>query len=65
MKRSYVGVLLLCLVVLMNIIFTQYAVNFFYAQKYINVILLSLGNVGLFPIAWLIYKKEKNQGGVR
>lgn len=57
MKRSYRAVIALCIVVLFNIIFTQYAVNMYYFEKYGLTILFAVCNVILFPIALLIYKK--------
>lgn len=62
MKRSYRGVLLLCLVLFANLIFTQYTVNMFYAQRYETAILLAALNLLTFPLAWLIYRKENRAG---
>lgn len=59
MKRSYRGVLLLCLVLFANLLFTQYTVNMFFAQRYDITILLAALNLLTFPAAWLIYRKEK------
>ncbi|SCW52987.1 hypothetical protein SAMN04487970_101321 [Paenibacillus tianmuensis] len=58
MKRSYRGVILLSIVLLLNIIFTQYTVNHYYFENYKLVILFAALNVLLFPIALFIYKKE-------
>jgi hypothetical protein len=57
--HSYRGVLLLCGVLLMNIIFTQEAVHYYYFEAYEKTILFAILNVILFPIAIFIYKKEK------
>lgn len=58
MKRSYRGVILLSVVLLLNIIFTQYTINHYYFENYKLVILFAALNVVLFPIALFIYKKE-------
>lgn len=58
MKRSYRGVILLSIVLLLNIIFTQYTINHYYYQNYRLVILFAALNVVLFPVALFIYKKE-------
>ncbi|QQK74757.1 hypothetical protein HUG15_03470 [Salicibibacter cibarius] len=61
MKRSYVGVLALCLVLLLNIVFLQLAVHQFFFERYTLVLIYVALNILLFPIALWIYKKEKNQ----
>ncbi|GEB34719.1 MULTISPECIES: hypothetical protein [Brevibacillus] len=58
MKRSYRGVLLLCLVLFANLICTQYTVNLFYFARYEEVIGLSVVNLLLFPLAVFLYRKE-------
>ncbi|WP_025848185.1 hypothetical protein [Paenibacillus ehimensis] len=58
MKRSYRGVILLSIVLLLNIIFTQYTINHYYYENYKLVILFAALNVILFPVALFIYKKE-------
>ncbi|MGP4081763.1 hypothetical protein ACTWQL_17795 [Pseudalkalibacillus sp. R45] len=63
MKRSYLGVLLLCGVLMLNIIFTQYAVHQFYFEHYLETIIFSVLNVIMFPIAIMIYRIEKNRVG--
>ncbi|GAA0324722.1 hypothetical protein GCM10008967_14140 [Bacillus carboniphilus] len=60
MKRSYRGVLLLLIVLMLNIIITQKAVFHFYYENYSTTIFLATLNVILFPLALWIYKKEKN-----
>ncbi|WP_134682771.1 hypothetical protein [Brevibacillus migulae] len=62
MKRSYRGVLLLCLVLFLNLLFTQYTVNLFFAQRYELTIVLAAANLLTFPLAWFIYRKEKRAG---
>jgi hypothetical protein len=63
MKRSYVGVLLLCTILLLNIVFTQLMVHQFYYENYSTTLVFGGLNILLFPIALLIYKKEKHKGG--
>lgn len=60
MKRSYRGVILLSCILLLNIVFTQYTVNYYFYEKYALVILFAALNLILFPIAYYIYKKENN-----
>jgi hypothetical protein len=62
MKRSYWGVIALCLVLLGNIALTQYAVNMYYYEKYGLTILFALLNVALFPVAVYIYRKGGKYG---
>lgn len=63
MKRSYRGVILLSVVLLFNIICTQYVVNHYYYQNYKLVIGFAALNVILFPIALFIYRKEVRRNG--
>jgi hypothetical protein len=62
MKRSWRGVILLAVVLFLNIVITQLAVNNFYYEKYQNVLILAIANIILFPIALWIYKKEAKHG---
>ncbi len=62
MKRSYRGVLLLCGILMLNIVVTQYVVHQYYYQHYKTTILFAIVNVILFPLALFIYRKEKNAG---
>ncbi|WP_066069521.1 hypothetical protein [Neobacillus soli] len=57
MKRSYVPVTLLLVVLMLNIIFTQYMVHQYFYENYSNTIIAAVINVILFPIAFIIYKK--------
>lgn len=57
MKRSYVPVALLLVVLMLNIIFTQYMVHQYFYENYSNTIIAAVINVVLFPIAFIIYKK--------
>ncbi|MEH7335348.1 hypothetical protein V7161_22260 [Neobacillus drentensis] len=60
MKRSYVPVILLLAVLMLNILFTQYMVHQYFYEHYTNTIIAAVINVILFPIAFLIYKKGVN-----
>lgn len=62
MKRSYLGVLLLCLVLFLNLVCTQYTINMYFAQRYEQSIVLALVNILIFPVALLIYRREKQKG---
>ncbi|MFS0553433.1 hypothetical protein [Brevibacillus sp. 179-C9.3 HS] len=59
MKSSYRGVILLALILFASIVCTQYVVNMYFAQRYMEVLLLSGAAVVLFPLAWLVYSKDK------
>jgi|GEM_PF-930342 len=65
MKRSYRGVLLLCVVLMLNIIFTQKAVHQYYFQQYEQTIFYAILNLLLFPVAIYIYKRERKVGDQR
>jgi hypothetical protein len=60
MKRSYLPVVSLLAVLMVNIIFTQYMVHQYFYENYPNTIIAALINVILFPVAFLIYKKGVN-----
>jgi len=60
MKRSYRGVLSLCLILFFNIVITQATVHQYYFENYGITLLLAGLNVVLFPIAIWIYKRHKN-----
>ncbi|MBM7570961.1 hypothetical protein [Aquibacillus albus] len=63
MKRSYVGIIGLCIILAFNIVLTQLLVHQFYYENYQAVFIYTIGNFVLFPVAILIYKKEKHKGG--
>ncbi|RFU69484.1 hypothetical protein D0463_02335 [Bacillus sp. V59.32b] len=64
MNPRYVSVAILCGVLLLNIIFTQYVVHQYYHENYVNVLIFCGLNLILFPIAFLIYKRDrKSEGG--
>lgn len=58
MKRNLV---ILCVILMVNIIFTQYMVHQYFYEHYTNSIIAALINVVLFPIALLVYKYDKKQ----
>ncbi|MBN8202856.1 MULTISPECIES: hypothetical protein [Bacillaceae] len=60
MKRSYLGVIILAAILLMNIVFTQYMVHQYYYENYINVLIFGGLNIVLFPLAVFAYKKTIN-----
>jgi hypothetical protein len=59
MKRSWRGVILLSIVLFLNIYFTQKAVHQFFFENYTATVIFAALNVMLFPIALIIYKREK------
>lgn len=60
MKRSWRGVILLCFVLLLNIVFTQKAVNAFFYEKYVEVLIYCGLNVLTFPLALWLYRRERD-----
>ncbi|WP_010677875.1 hypothetical protein [Bacillus timonensis] len=59
MKRSYRGVLILSVILLLNIIFTQKMVHQYFYENYVNTLIFCGLNIVLFPVAWIFYKKLK------
>ncbi|MFC8684259.1 hypothetical protein [Brevibacillus porteri] len=59
MKSSYRGVILLALILFASIVCTQYTVNMYFAQRYMEVLLLSGTAVVLFPLAWMVFRKDQ------
>ena len=60
MKRSYVGVILLCIILFLCIAFTQKAVNAYYFDHYLSVVIYAVLNMLLFPTAIMIYRRERD-----
>ncbi|MNF94687.1 hypothetical protein D3C84_774050 [compost metagenome] len=60
MKRSWRGVILLCVVLFLNIVCTQKAVNAYYFEQYRSVLMYASFNLVLFPAAYLIYRRERD-----
>lgn len=58
MKRN---LFILCVILLVNIIFTQYMVHQYFYDHYTNSLIAALINVVLFPIALLVYKYDKKK----
>jgi hypothetical protein len=65
MKRNYISVAILCGILLLNIVFTQFMVHQYYYENYINTLIFMSLNIILFPIAWFVYKRDRNKGGER
>lgn len=61
MKLKYLSVVLLCAVLMLNIIFTQYMVHQYFFAHFQNTLMAAIINVLLFPVAFFIYKYDKNQ----
>lgn len=59
MKRKHVYFTALCIILLLNVIFTQKMVHQFFYEQYTNTIILGLLNVVLFPLAILIYRWDR------
>jgi hypothetical protein len=60
MKLRYVGVAILCAILMLNIIFTQYMVHQYYYENYVNTLIFGGLNIILFPVALYVYQKTKN-----
>jgi cell shape-determining protein MreD len=61
MKHSYFSVCILCLILMLNIILTQFTVHQYFYGHFKNTLIFSGLNVLLFPMALYIYKKEKGE----
>ncbi|MBN6885169.1 hypothetical protein ACUXCC_000299 [Cytobacillus horneckiae] len=57
MKRSYIGIVILCFILFLNIIFTQSMVHQFFYENYVNTLIFMGLNLLLFPTAVIAYKK--------
>ncbi|MFC7060979.1 hypothetical protein [Halobacillus seohaensis] len=63
MRRSYVGVIALCVTLLLNIIFMQLAVHQYFYENYAATLVYVALNLILFPLSIVIYKREVKKGG--
>jgi uncharacterized membrane protein len=65
MKRRLLFFFMLCAVLLLNVIFTQYLVHQFFYENYINVLIFCGLNLLLFPAALMIYRKDRKIESVK
>ncbi|MBS4209223.1 hypothetical protein [Bacillus sp. FJAT-50079] len=65
MKRKHQFFAALCLILFLNIIFTQYLVHQYYYENYVNVLIFCSLNLVLFPISLFIYKRDRKSEGVK
>jgi|UPI000416A3DE hypothetical protein len=66
MKRDYISVAILCAILMLNIIFTQYMVHQYFYEHYTNTIISGVVNILLFPAAIFVYKRDqKVQKGMK
>lgn len=65
MKRSYLGVILLCAILFINIVMMQMAVHQYFFENYVATLIYVGINILLFPVAILVYWSERNKGGRR
>lgn len=64
MKRRHFTFAMLCIVLLLNVVFTQKMVHQYYFENYQNTLIYGALNLVLFPLAILIYKRDaKLEGG--
>lgn len=61
MKRSYMNVAILCGILLLNIVFTQFMVHQYFYENYANTLIFMGLNIVLFPIAWFVYKRDQRK----
>ncbi|MGJ7919354.1 hypothetical protein [Neobacillus sp. LXY-4] len=61
MKHNYVGVSLLCAILFLNIIFTQYMVHQYFYQNFFNALTACIINVLLFPVAFYVYRWDQKR----
>ncbi|PLR76854.1 hypothetical protein CU633_13180 [Bacillus sp. V3-13] len=59
MKRNNLMFGILCAILMLNIIFTQYMVHQYFFENYRNVIVFGALNIILFPVAILVYRKDQ------
>ncbi|OCA85135.1 hypothetical protein [Pseudobacillus wudalianchiensis] len=64
MKRSYLSVAVLCVILMMNIVFTQLIVHQYFFEHYVTVLIYCGFNILLFPIALLVYQQDRKRKGV-
>jgi uncharacterized membrane protein len=61
MKRNYVNVAILCGILFLNIIFTQFMVHQYFYENYVNSLIFMGLNIVMFPIAWFVYKRDRKK----
>ena len=61
MKPSYVSVGILCGILMLNIIFTQYMVHQYFYHNYANAFISCIIIVFLFPTAVYVYKRDQKR----
>gem|GEM_PF-6580087 len=64
MMLKKINVVFLCTILFLNIIFTQLMVHQYFYENYGSSLLFCGLNLLLFPIAILIYRKDKKRKGV-
>jgi uncharacterized membrane protein len=63
MKRSYRNEAILCAILLLNIVFTQFMVHQYFYENYANTLIFMGLNIFLFPVAVFVYKRDRQRGG--
>ncbi|KAA9022580.1 hypothetical protein [Niallia endozanthoxylica] len=61
MKNKHVGVVILCAVLMLNIIFTQFMVHQYFYENYVNTIIFGGLNIILLPLAIYVYQKTEKR----
>jgi uncharacterized membrane protein len=59
MKRNNVSVAILCGILMLNIVFTQFMVHQYFYENYSSTLIFMGLNIFLFPIAWFVYKRDR------
>ncbi|KMY54269.1 hypothetical protein AC623_10255 [Bacillus sp. FJAT-27231] len=64
MKRSYLSVAVLCAILMMHIVLTQFMVHQYFFGHYVTVLIYCGFNILLFPIALFVYQQDRKRKGV-
>lgn len=61
MVKKHIYLIALTLILFLNIIFAKYIVHQYFYQNYGNTLIFVGLNLALFPLAILMYKKDKEK----
>ncbi|HYK72511.1 MAG TPA: hypothetical protein VEV44_05160 [Pseudoneobacillus sp.] len=65
MKLKFISVFILAGILMLNIVFTQKMVHQYFYENYVNTLIFMGLNIVLFPIALIVYKRDRKKGGER
>ncbi|UOR10848.1 hypothetical protein [Halobacillus amylolyticus] len=63
MRHRHLSMIILCAILFLNITFMQLTVHQYFYENYVAALVYTAINLILFPIALIIYKRDKNKGG--